>query len=267
MNKRIKNLISIGVLSITILLPVTSYANNSEKITEKLPSTAIENVHEENYILISNQKDIDYVILNKQTGEEITNVSEVIGGVARPLSAAEALTKLNNTFNLDDEINISNTQDTQIEQNEQSQVQPRIEYHFSRTSGPTLYTASPIKLSRDVEARYNPVQISIGSTYQKSVSATFSVSSQYEKNAITAGSTMGATWEKSATASVTTTHTVPKGKVGAVYLKPYKYNLKGNLTTMHSSGATTTKSVTSTSPKKILNGICDGLEYLSTKNI
>lgn len=264
MNKRIKKLISIGVLSVTILIPATSYANNPEEIKEKSSSTTIENIQEENYILISNQKSSDYVILNRETGEEITNVSEVIGGVARPLSATEALSKLNNTPNLDNESNIANKQD---QQNEQSQVQPRIEYHFARTSGPTLYTGSPIKLSRDVEAKSNPVQISIGSSYQESVSATFSVSSSSEIKAITAGSTMSATWGQSATASVTTTHTVPKGKVGAVYLKPYKYNLKGNLTTMHSSGATTTKSVTSTSPKKILKNFCDGLEYLSTRNI
>lgn len=102
---------------------------------------------------------------------------------------------------------------------------------------------------------------------EKSSSTTISVSSSTEIKAITAGSTMSATWGQSATASVTTTHTVPKGKVGAVYLKPYKYNLKANLTTMHSSGATTTKSVTSISPKKILKNFCDGLEYLSTRNI
>lgn len=257
MNKGLKRLITLGLLSINLITPIVGNAESTNIINKNLNeiSSYDDFKGEDNYVLISKQMSNSYIILDKSTGEQITDVKETVNGVARSLSADEALEKLNQSFDETEGVTPPKEMD---EKNTRA-----TEYFFRRTSGPTQYTGASLKMSPDVEARYANTIISTSQTWSSSVNVIFGVTLQAERDAITANSGLQASWAKSATAKITVGHTVPKGKIGYVGFKPYKYRVKGTLTAINAQGnVTSSKSIESTSPKKLASGFCDGLSHV-----
>ncbi len=204
---------------------------------------------------ISEENDEVYILTNKVTGEEITDVYETVNGITRKLSVEEALEKLNSipVSELDKEYENSNS-NYDIETDEVGYVKN----YFELTSGPNKVIGNPRKISQDVKG---PAIIEVSQGQEFTFSESFSSNVTYAMKAEIALSA-GIEWSKSATRSISVTHQVPSGKMGHVAFKPYYYEIKGNYITEIPGVTVSSKKISARTPITLYNGLCDGLEYV-----
>lgn len=251
--KLITSSITLAIVGASTIIPLSSsvYADGNTTDMQSIENL-MSNQNTEEWIKLPKAKlrilindDYDYILKNINTGQEISDVVEVIDGSRTTLTADEATDKLNTTYNNEAESNIST----------------RAYSIFSKT-GTKQYVGSPRKITHDIKG---PSKI----TYKQSIGTTvrheFSSSVKGKSEEVEIEKKSGVSWAKSVTVEYTGSRDIPKGKIAYVAFKPYYTQVDGKIKEFNVHGQVVkTRTVYGRTPKKTSIG-CDGLEYLAYK--